>query len=89
MLDDEFNQAVIDVQNLIVKPTNQDLLKLYGLYKQSLYGSNKEKEPSLFDFTGRLKYKAWANVKSLSKNMAKQDYIKLVDEFKKQYGFNE
>ena len=73
MLDDEFNQAVIDVQNLIVKPTSEDLLRLYG--------SNKEKEQSLFDFTGRLKYKAWANVKSLSKNMAKQDYIKLVDEF--------
>ena len=89
MLDNEFNQAVIDVQNLILKPTSEDLSRLYVLYKQSLYGCNKDKESSLFDFTGRLKYKAWANVKSLSKNMAKQDYIKLVNQFKKQYGFNE
>ena len=88
MLDTEFNQAVIDVQNLILRPSNEDLLKLYGLYKQSLFGCNKDSEPSLFDFTGRLKYKAWSSVKSLSKNMAKQDYIKLVNQFKIQYGFN-
>ena len=33
MLEDEFNKAIIDVQNLIVKSTSKDFLKLYGLYK--------------------------------------------------------
>ena len=48
-IDNQFNQSINDVQNLLVKPTKDDLLKLYGLYKQSLFGSNKEQKASFFD----------------------------------------
>ena len=85
----QFNQSAIDVQNLKTKPSTEHLLQLYGLYKQSLFGSNKEKTPGFFDFKSKSKFEAWDKYKTLSKNMAKQDYIKLVNQFKKQYGFND
>ena len=86
--DDElFNQCVIDVQKLDKKPSTRELLELYGLYKQSLFGSNKEQKPSFFNFKDKAKYEAWDSVKTLSKSKAKKQYIELVDNLKKIYGF--
>jgi diazepam-binding inhibitor (GABA receptor modulating acyl-CoA-binding protein) len=84
----QFNQSAIDVQNLKIKPSTEQLLQLYGLYKQSLFGSNKEKTPGFFDFKSKSKFEAWDKYKTLSKNMAKTQYIKLVEELKIDYGFD-
>ena len=86
-IDIQFNQCVNDVQHLLVKPSNDDLLKLYGLYKQSLFGSNKESTPSFFNFKSKAKFEAWDKVKTLSKNTAKKEYINLVEQLKQKYGF--
>lgn len=36
----EFNTAAEEVQKLATKPTNDDLLTLYGLFKQATVGDN-------------------------------------------------
>jgi diazepam-binding inhibitor (GABA receptor modulating acyl-CoA-binding protein) len=47
-LDEIFNNSAKEVQNLKQKPSDQELLKLYGLYKQSLFGNNHTSQPSFF-----------------------------------------
>ena len=87
VIDTQFNQSIIDVRHLLKKPSNDNLLKLYGLYKQSLFGRNKEEIPGIFDFKNKVKYEAWDKVKMLSKLTAKKEYIKAVEELKIVYGF--
>jgi acyl-CoA-binding protein len=86
-LDQQFNQSVEDVNKLVKRPSNEDLLKLYGFYKQGLFGSNKEQKPNFFNFKSKAKFEAWDKVKTLSKIMAKKEYINLVEELKLTYGF--
>lgn len=86
-LDTEFDHSVEDVKKLLKKPSNEDLLKLYGFYKQGLFGSNKDQKPNFFDFASKAKFEAWDKVKTLSKTMAKKEYVKLVKELKLKYGF--
>lgn len=38
MLQVEFNKAAEDVKNLTKKPSDQELLDLYGLFKQATVG---------------------------------------------------
>jgi diazepam-binding inhibitor (GABA receptor modulating acyl-CoA-binding protein) len=79
-LDDDFNNACEKVKKLTKKPTDSILLQLYGLYKQSTNGRNKEPNPSIFDLKAYSKWNAWDECRILSKNMAKQRYIDLVYE---------
>ncbi|XP_026688072.1 putative acyl-CoA-binding protein [Diaphorina citri] len=37
---DKFNQAAEDVKNLKDTPANDELLEIYGLYKQATVGDN-------------------------------------------------
>jgi diazepam-binding inhibitor (GABA receptor modulator, acyl-CoA-binding protein) len=41
------------------KPSNEELLKLYSLYKQATEGDNKEERPGGFDFVAAAKYNSW------------------------------
>lgn len=67
------------------KPSNEDLLKLYGLYKQATEGDNESERPGGFDFKAAAKYNAWLNVKGKSKEEAENQYIKLVNELATKY----
>jgi acyl-CoA-binding protein len=52
-------------------------LKLYGLYKQALFGDNNNIEPGFFDFRNKVKYDAWSGCKGMPKTSAMKDYILL------------
>ena len=86
-LDQDFEIAAKEVKNLTKKPTDKDLLVLYGLYKQSTVGTNSEPKPSMFNPTAYSKWNAWYENRMLSKNMAKKKYIDLVTEYKVKYGY--
>ncbi len=60
-------------------PSNQGLLKLYGLYKQATIGEVKEDRPGGFDFKAIAKYDSWASLRGMSQAEAMQAYIDLVD----------
>ena len=77
-LDNEFEESSKKVHSLKSRPSNDDLLKLYSLYKQGKFGDNNEKKPGMFDIKGRKKHEAWSNLKGMEPTKAKKEYIELV-----------
>lgn len=67
------------------KPNSDELLLLYGLYKQATVGDNSSAKPGLMDFTGKAKWQAWEDQKGKSSEEAESEYIALVDELTDKY----
>ena len=82
----DFETAVAEVKELPEKPGNQDLLKLYALYKQATLGDIAGDRPGMMDFVGRAKYDAWAELAGTSRGDAEQSYIDKVEELKAAQG---
>ncbi|KAF1798452.1 acyl-coA-binding protein [Mucor lusitanicus] len=76
-----FEQAAKEVHDLTSKPSNDDLLKLYALYKQATIGDNETTKPT-FDIKGRYKWQAWEDLKGILPVEAETQYIALVQELK-------
>ena len=79
-MQEEFNSAVIRSKELTTRPSNDDLLKLYSLYKQAIEGDVSGERPGGFDFKGAAKYDAWKSIAGMEKEAAMQEYINLVSE---------
>ncbi|KAG0771610.1 hypothetical protein G6F22_016334 [Rhizopus arrhizus] len=62
-------------------PSNDELLELYGLYKQAIVGDNETSKPT-FDIKGRYKWDAWTKLKGMSQEEAEQKYIEFVEKLK-------
>lgn len=76
-LDEIFKRACIHAKTL-KNLSEEQMLKLYGLYKQSLNGSCKMQKPYFWDFTAKAKWESWKAVSDLSESLAKKNYIDLV-----------
>ena len=61
------------------KPSNEELLKLYALYKQGEEGDVSGDRPGGFDFKAIAKYNAWEELKGKSSDEAMKEYIDLVN----------
>ncbi len=81
----EFVSAAEAVKSFTSRPTDEELLDLYGYYKQATIGDINTDRPGMFDLKGKAKWDNWNSRKGLSKEAAEQAYIKLVEEFKKKY----
>ena len=81
-LNDLFEQAQNEVNELSERPSNSDLLKLYALYKQGSQGDASGKRPGMLDVKGRAKYDAWYGYSGMDVLNAKQAYIDLVNKLK-------
>ncbi|WP_192350540.1 acyl-CoA-binding protein [Algoriphagus sp. Y33] len=79
------DDAVALTKKFTSKPSNEELLKLYGLYKQATEGDNETERPGGFDFKAAAKYNAWMNMKGKSKEEASEQYVQLVNELSKDY----
>lgn len=77
-----FTTAVEEVKELPERPGNQDLLKLYALYKQATSGDVSGDRPKMIDFVNRAKYDAWATLEGTSREDAMQSYIDIVEGLK-------
>ncbi len=86
VLNQSFESAIQIVNNLKKKPSNEDLLIIYGLFKQAKFGDNNEPQPGFLDFKGSKKWEAWNNNKGTSENDAKQRYINKAMELFKTHG---
>jgi acyl-CoA-binding protein len=75
----KFEQAAKDVTTLSQPPENEDMLKLYGMYKQGTKGDCTGARPGILDFVGRAKYDAWKAYEGISQDAAKQQYIDYVN----------
>lgn len=78
-----FEQAQKDVKTLTKRPSNDDLLALYSLYKQGTDGDVKGSRPGMMDMVGRAKYDAWTKLKGTSKDAAMQKYVDKVAALRK------
>lgn len=78
-------EAAALTQKFTTRPSNEELLKLYGLYKQATEGDNETERPGGFDFKAAAKYNSWLAYKGKSKSEASQLYIDLIDELSKKY----
>ncbi len=78
-LGDQFQDAKARVEKLQSRPSNDQLLDLYGLFKQATDGDASGPRPGLLDLKGRAKHDAWAKRKGVSKDDAMKKYVALVD----------
>jgi len=74
-----FDNAAIKSKELTKRPSNEDLLNLYSLFKQATEGDISGERPGGFDFKGAAKYDAWLAIKGMPNTEAMDNYIKLVD----------
>ncbi|TPX36257.1 hypothetical protein SmJEL517_g01461 [Synchytrium microbalum] len=73
-----FVQAAADAKVMTYKPNNDELLELYGLFKQSIFGDNETAKPGMFDLQGKAKWDAYTKCKGMSKEAAQAQYIVVV-----------
>lgn len=78
-------EAVSLTKKFTSKPSNDELLKIYSLYKQATEGDNEEERPTGFDFVAAAKYNAWLSLKGKSKQEAEAEYVSLVNKLSEKY----
>lgn len=76
---EDFESSVIRSKELSERPSNEDLLLMYGLYKQGTVGDNIEERPGGFDFKAVAKHEAWLKHNGKSKDDARKEYTALVE----------
>ncbi|XP_072316660.1 acyl-CoA-binding domain-containing protein 7 [Eucyclogobius newberryi] len=82
----EFSKVAEDVKKVKKRPTDQELLDLYGLYKQSVVGDVNIDRPAMVDLKGKAKWDAWNSRKGLSKDDAMSAYVTMAKEVIEKYG---
>ncbi|KAK4125553.1 putative fatty acid binding protein [Parathielavia appendiculata] len=87
-----FKKAVVDSKKLTSKPSNEDLLEIYALFKIGT-GENIEAatKPGMFDLKGKAKYNAWkaAVDEGTTPEQAQEKYVTKIEEMKSKYGYDE
>ncbi len=78
-LTDRFEAAAEAVQGLSSRPSNDDMLALYALYKQATVGDVRGKRPGMMDFAGGAKYDAWQKIQGMTADEAMAKYIEKVE----------
>ncbi|KAJ3625598.1 hypothetical protein MTP99_016160 [Tenebrio molitor] len=85
-LDERFKKAADDIQKLKSKPSNEDLLEIYGLFKQGTVGDVNTERPGMLDIKGKAKWDAWNGRKGTSQDSAKEQYIAKAESLIKSIG---
>jgi len=84
-LPEDFNAAVTNSKELTKRPSNEELLDLYALFKQATEGDVSGDRPGGFDFKAIAKFDAWASKKGIAREQAMQEYINLVSRLQESY----
>ena len=82
---ESFEAAVKKSKELTKRPSNEELLKLYALFKQATEGDAIGERPGGFDFKAIAKFDAWTELKGTTKEMAMDKYISLVQQLEEKY----
>jgi len=81
----EFEAAVINIRQITQKPSDSEMLLLYGLYKQATVGENKTYKPVIFDFVRKAKWDAWKKQSKKGKLSCKKEYVRNVNKLFEKY----
>ena len=87
-IENKFKESEVTVKQLKTRPNNDELLKLYGLYKQATNGDASGKRPSLINVKARAKWDAWKELQGLEKMAAMENYCNEVNVLVGKYGKN-
>ena len=79
-LEKEFNDVAKKVTNLKSRPSDAELLVLYGLYKQSTVGDCDITQPWAIQLEARAKWDAWNEHKGTDTAKAMKKYVKKAKE---------
>ncbi len=79
-IEKEFNEAALKVTKLKSRPSDAELLVLYGLYKQCKDGDCDIPQPWAVQFEARAKWDAWNEHKGMEKAKAMKKYVKKAKE---------
>jgi acyl-CoA-binding protein len=82
---EEFESAAARTKEFTKRPSNEELLELYALYKQATEGDVRGERPGDFDFKAIAKFDAWEALQGKSQEQAMQEYITLVNNLQQQY----
>lgn len=80
-LDVAFNAAADHLRKITNKLNNNQLLELYGLFKQGTEGKCNTPKPGWLDGRGRRKWEAWRSLGDMPNEEAKRKYVELVQKF--------
>ncbi|KAH8302770.1 hypothetical protein KR044_010699 [Drosophila immigrans] len=80
-----FEDATERVLSFTKKPTDSENLEFYGLYKQATVGDVNIDKPGVWDLKKKAMYEAWSSRKGLSKDAAKEAYIKVYEKYATRY----
>jgi len=75
---DKFTSAQTKLKTL--NPSNDDKLRLYGLFKQANSGQCNIARPSTFNMVARAKYESWNRLGSMSQAEAREQYVSIIEE---------
>jgi acyl-CoA-binding protein len=81
-LDENFQKAIRDLNNINKNIEKDEFLNLYGLYKQALFGNNDTPKPWFFLYKNNNKWNAWKKHYNKSKNQSKIEYIEEIYKIK-------
>ncbi|ALC44106.1 CG8629 [Drosophila busckii] len=80
-----FEQASELAKNFSKKPTDSEFLEFYGLYKQATAGDVNIEKPGVLDLKKKAMYEAWTKHQGMSKEAAKEAYIKVYEKYAPKY----
>ncbi|KAF1875154.1 hypothetical protein Lal_00007770 [Lupinus albus] len=83
---EEFELYALKAKSLPDTTTNENLLIIYGLYKQATVGPINTSRPGMFNQRDRAKWDAWKAVEGKSKEEAMNDYITKVKQLLEEAG---
>ncbi|XP_076807823.1 enoyl-CoA delta isomerase 2-like isoform X2 [Clavelina lepadiformis] len=88
-LSSQFEMAKAKLNTLKNEPGNDVKLKIYALFKQATLGENTTKKPGAFNFVGQAKWSAWHELKKMSMDDAKQEYVNVIEKLAAAEGLEE
>jgi diazepam-binding inhibitor (GABA receptor modulating acyl-CoA-binding protein) len=79
-MEQSFRDAARRIKDSQIRPSNGDLLILYGLYKQATAGDCNVAQPWAVQLEARAKWEAWNKNKGTERMSAMRKYIDKVEE---------
>ncbi|CAM9181408.1 unnamed protein product [Ectocarpus sp. 8 AP-2014] len=77
---ERFNESLEKMKPVdLDKVSNEDKLKLYGLFKQINVGDCDTKRPGMMDMKGKAKWDSWKGMEGKSKDDAMNEYADHVE----------
>lgn len=82
-LQQRFYESQEILKKFTKRPNDDELLHIYGLYKQSTIGDINIPRPGMFAFKEKMKWDAWNSKKGMNQETAMQSYIDFVKALQK------